>query len=289
MIGLAATVLVTFYGQTRIFMRMSSDGMLPDRLGQVSERFETPTAATVVCAIAGAAVAALLPIDVLGDLVSIGTLLSFTIVCSGVLVLRRTRPDLERPFRVKGVWLVAPLGIVFAIALMATLPITTWIRLVVWLLIGLRHLLRSTPAAGPASGWSRLAADRGRRPGPRHLVAPAAWPVSGLRSARRSGEDGRRQPAAGSGGRERRQGRCGEGRPSGHGRVVGGDCGGAGRALRGRRLRPRAGSVYVSLGDSYTAAPLVLNQVGNRSTAPAPTTTTHRWSRSSSASPSTST
>lgn len=136
-IGLAATVLVTFYGQTRIFMRMSSDGMLPDRLGTVSPRFQTPGPATLVCAVAGATVAALLPIDVLGDLVSIGTLLSFTIVCGGVLVLRRTRPDLERPFRIKGVWIVAPLGIVFAVALMATLPITTWIRLAVWLVIGL--------------------------------------------------------------------------------------------------------------------------------------------------------
>ena len=136
-IGLAATVLVTFYGQTRIFMRMSSDGMLPDRLGVVGERFQTPGAATLLCAVAGAAVAALLPIDILGDLVSIGTLLSFTIVCAGVLTLRRTRPDLERPFRVKGVWLVAPLGIVFAVALMATLPVTTWIRLGVWLAIGL--------------------------------------------------------------------------------------------------------------------------------------------------------
>ncbi len=136
-IGLAATVLVTFYGQTRIFMRMSSDGMLPDRLGVVGAKFKTPGAATLVCAVAGAAVAALLPIDILGDLVSIGTLLSFTIVCAGVLVLRRTRPDLERPFRVKGVWVVAPLGIIFAVALMATLPITTWIRLAVWLAIGL--------------------------------------------------------------------------------------------------------------------------------------------------------
>ena len=136
-IGLAATVLVTFYGQTRIFMRMSSDGMLPDRLGNVSERFQTPGPATLVCAVAGAAVAALLPIDVLGDLVSIGTLLSFTIVCAGVLVLRKTRPDLERPFRVKGVWVIAPLGIVFAVALMATLPVTTWIRLAIWLAIGL--------------------------------------------------------------------------------------------------------------------------------------------------------
>ena len=149
----------------RIFMRMSSDGMLPDRLGQVSERFQTPTAATVVCAVAGAAVAALLPIDILGDLVSIGTLLSFTIVCSGVLFLRRTRPDLERPFRVKWVWLVAPLGIVFAVALMATLPITTWIRLGVWLLIGLTiYFLYARRRSGER--MERLAAVEAANPGP---------------------------------------------------------------------------------------------------------------------------
>jgi APA family basic amino acid/polyamine antiporter len=164
-IGLAATVLVTFYGQTRIFMRMSSDGMLPDRLGHVSKRFETPTFATGVCAVAGAAVAALLPIDVLGDLVSIGTLLSFTIVCSGVLFLRRTRPDLERPFRVKWVWLVAPLGILFAVALMATLPVTTWIRLAVWLLIGLTiYFFYARRRTGER--MSRLAAVVAASPGP---------------------------------------------------------------------------------------------------------------------------
>jgi basic amino acid/polyamine antiporter, APA family len=164
-IGLAATVLVTFYGQTRIFMRMSSDGMLPDRLGHVSKRFETPTFATGVCAVAGAAVAALLPIDVLGDLVSIGTLLSFTIVCSGVLFLRRTRPDLERPFRVKWVWLVAPLGILFAVALMATLPVTTWIRLAVWLLIGLTiYFFYARRRTGER--MSRLAAVEAASPGP---------------------------------------------------------------------------------------------------------------------------
>jgi basic amino acid/polyamine antiporter, APA family len=136
-IGLAATVLVTFYGQTRIFMRMSSDGMLPDALGRVSERFQTPGEATLLCAVAGGLVAGTLPIDVLGDLVSIGTLLSFTIVCGAVVVLRRRRPDLERPFRVPAVHLVAGAGIVFSVALMATLPPTTWIRLFVWLAIGL--------------------------------------------------------------------------------------------------------------------------------------------------------
>jgi APA family basic amino acid/polyamine antiporter len=136
-IGLAATVLVTFYGQTRIFMRMSSDGMLPDSIGRVSGRFKTPGRATLICAIGGAAVAGLLPIDVLGDLVSIGTLLSFTIVCSGVLILRRTRPELERPFRVPAANLTAGLGILFSVTLIATLPVTTWIRLAVWLAIGL--------------------------------------------------------------------------------------------------------------------------------------------------------
>ncbi len=135
-IGLAATVLVTFYGQTRIFMRMASDGMLPDRLGAIG-RFRTPGTATLVCAIAGGLCAGFTPIDVLTNLVSIGTLLSFVIVSGAVLVLRRRRPDLERPFRVPLVNVVAPTGMVSAALLIALLPVTTWIRLAVWLLIGL--------------------------------------------------------------------------------------------------------------------------------------------------------
>lgn len=135
-VGLAATVLVTFYGQTRIFMRMASDGMLPDRLGFVG-RFRTPGFATLVCGVAGGLCAGFTPIDVLTNLVSIGTLLSFVIVSGAVLVLRRRRPDLERPFRVPAVNIVAPFGILSAGALIALLPITTWIRLAVWLLIGL--------------------------------------------------------------------------------------------------------------------------------------------------------
>jgi APA family basic amino acid/polyamine antiporter len=136
-VGLASTVLVTFYGQTRILMRMSSDGMLPPIFGRVSARHKTPTFTTIICGIAGAIVAGLVPINVLGQLVSIGTLMAFLIVCAGVLVLRRTNPDLERPFRVKRVEIVAPLGILSALALMITLPADTWIRLVVWLAIGI--------------------------------------------------------------------------------------------------------------------------------------------------------
>ena len=99
-VGLFSTVLVTFYGQTRILMRMSADGMLPPVFNRVDKRFKTPAFTTILCGIAGAAVAALVPIDVLGELVSIGTLLAFMIVCTGVLVLRRTHPQIERPFRV---------------------------------------------------------------------------------------------------------------------------------------------------------------------------------------------
>ena len=136
-IGLFATVLVTFYGQTRILMRMSEDGLLPDRFGRVSPRFRTPVFTTVVCGIAGGVIASLLPIDVLGELVSIGTLFSFVLVASGVLILRRTHPDTPRPFRVPAVKLIAPLAILCSVALMATLPSDTWIRLGIWLLLGL--------------------------------------------------------------------------------------------------------------------------------------------------------
>jgi APA family basic amino acid/polyamine antiporter len=136
-VGLASTVMVTFYGQTRIFMRMSSDGMLPPAFGHVSRKRRTPVFSTVLCGIVGAAVAGLLPIDTLAELVSIGTLLAFVIVCAGVLYLRRTHPEAERPFKVPHVNLVAGLGIASAIGLMASLPNDTWFRLAGWLVIGL--------------------------------------------------------------------------------------------------------------------------------------------------------
>jgi basic amino acid/polyamine antiporter, APA family len=136
-VGLFSTVLVTFYGQTRILMRMSADGMLPGIFSRIDPRFRTPAFTTILCGVVGAIVAGLVPIDVLGQLVSIGTLLAFLIVCAGVLVLRRTHPDVERPFRVPHVSIVAGLGIAAALALIAMLPVTTWIRLAVWLLIGL--------------------------------------------------------------------------------------------------------------------------------------------------------
>lgn len=136
-VGLASTVMVTFYGQTRIFMRMSSDGMLPPAFGRVSGRSRTPVFSTLVCGVVGGAVAGLLPIDTLAELVSIGTLLAFVIVCSGVVYLRHSHSELERPFRVPRVHLVAGIGIFAAVGLIATLPVDTWIRLAAWLAIGL--------------------------------------------------------------------------------------------------------------------------------------------------------
>ena len=135
-VGLASTVLVTLYGQTRILMRMSEDGMLPRAFAAVSERLRTPIFTTILCGILAAIVAGLVPIDVLGELVSIGTLLAFLLVCAGVLVLRRTHPDVERPFRVPRVRLVAGLGAASALALIATLPLETLLRLVIWMAIG---------------------------------------------------------------------------------------------------------------------------------------------------------
>jgi APA family basic amino acid/polyamine antiporter len=135
-IGLASTVLVTLYGQTRIFMRMSEDGMLPPAFGKVGKKTKTPHFSILVCGIVGGTVAALVPLSVLGELISIGTLLAFIIVSCGVVTLRRRYPDLERPFKVPALPLVAAAAVLSSLALMATLPGATWIRLAVWALLG---------------------------------------------------------------------------------------------------------------------------------------------------------
>jgi basic amino acid/polyamine antiporter, APA family len=136
-VGLASTVLVTFYGQTRIFMRMASDGMLPPAFGKVSERFKTPQMSTILCGVVGGAVAGLTPIETLSDLVSIGTLFAFLLVSGGVMVLRHRRPDIERAFKVPHVYVVGTAGIIASLLLMITLPVDTFVRLVIWLAIGL--------------------------------------------------------------------------------------------------------------------------------------------------------
>jgi basic amino acid/polyamine antiporter, APA family len=134
--GLFSTILVQLLGQTRIFFSMSRDGLLPPLFGKVHPRFRTPHLSTLLTGSVMAVAAGLLPLAVLSQLVSIGSLLAFLLVCIGVMVLRKTAPALERPFRVPWVPWVPILGGVSCLAQMVSLPWSTWERLVVWLLLG---------------------------------------------------------------------------------------------------------------------------------------------------------
>jgi APA family basic amino acid/polyamine antiporter len=135
--GLSSVILVMLLGQPRIFYTMSKDGLLPPVFSAVHPKFRTPWLAQILTGAVAMLIAGLFPIGLLGELVSIGTLLAFTIVCAGVFVLRFTDPEIHRPFRVPAFWLVAPLGVGFCIFLMAGLPADTWARLVVWMAIGI--------------------------------------------------------------------------------------------------------------------------------------------------------
>lgn len=134
--GLSSVILVSIYGQTRILYAMSHDGMLP-WFSKVSPKSQTPIAATVVSGGFAAFLAGVFPIDILGELVSIGTLLAFVLVCIGVIVLRFTHPDVKRPFRAPLSPFVPLAGVLVCGAMMAGLPGDTWIRLAIWFGIGL--------------------------------------------------------------------------------------------------------------------------------------------------------
>jgi APA family basic amino acid/polyamine antiporter len=136
-LGLASTILVMLLGQSRVLYAMSRDGLMGRWAGKVHATFRTPYLSTLYTGIAVAIFTGLFPIQILGQLVNIGTLLAFALVCGGVWVLRRRRPDLERPFRTPFVPLVPLLGMASCVGLMLTLPVDTWVRLVVWLVVGL--------------------------------------------------------------------------------------------------------------------------------------------------------
>ncbi len=135
--GLASVVLVMLMGQPRIFFSMSRDGLLPPVFGKVHPKFQTPYVTTIVTGVVAALVAGFFPIALLGELVSIGTLLAFVIVCIGVMVLRYARPNIPRPFRTPLVPVVPVLGILICGYMMYSLPPDTWIRLIVWMGVGL--------------------------------------------------------------------------------------------------------------------------------------------------------
>jgi len=135
--GLSTVMLVMLLGQSRVFYSMAHDGLLWKWAGDIHPRFRTPWKSTAVVGLGAALFGSLVPIGSLGQMVSIGTLLAFVIVCAAVMILRVRRPDLKRPFRTPFVPVVPILGILVSLGLMASLNGITWVRLIVWLVIGM--------------------------------------------------------------------------------------------------------------------------------------------------------
>ena len=137
LIAITSVVLTVLYGQTRIMFAMSRDGLVPDKMASLSERRRTPVFTTMLFGGLIAIIAALVPLTTIAELVNIGTLFAFFIVNIGVMVLRRTRPELDRGFRVPAVWVCAPIGAALCIYLMTKQPLDTWLRFFGWMALGL--------------------------------------------------------------------------------------------------------------------------------------------------------
>jgi len=137
LIGYTSVILVDLLGQSRVFFSMSKDGLLPPVFARLHPRFRTPLHSNLLLGAFIAVFAGFVPISVVGEMTSIGTLLAFVMVCLGVLILRRTEPDAPRSFRTPWVPLVPILGIATCLLMMVSLPLDTWLRLLVWLAIGL--------------------------------------------------------------------------------------------------------------------------------------------------------
>ena len=136
LIAITSVVLTVLYGQTRIMFAMSRDGLVPEKMASVSKR-HTPVFTTVLFASLIAVIAALVPLTTIAELVNIGTLFAFFLVNIGVLVLRRTRPNLDRGFKVPFAWVLCPLGAALCVYLMTKQPLDTWLRFIGWMALGL--------------------------------------------------------------------------------------------------------------------------------------------------------
>ena len=161
-VAITSVVLVILYGQTRIFFAMCRDGLMPQRLAEVNQRYGTPAKLTIGLGVLISILAALVPLGTIVELVNIGTLFAFVLVNIGVIVLRRTRPQMPRPYRVPWSPVLPLLGVAFAVYLMSDLPWETWVRFAVWLVIGIliytlygyrNSRIRSEPESTP--GWAK--------------------------------------------------------------------------------------------------------------------------------------
>ena len=165
--GITSVILVLLYGQTRIFFAMARDGLLPCSFGTVHPVLRTPVKVTLLVGCATAALASLLPLTAIAELVNIGTLAAFIIVAAGVLVLRRNRPDLERPFRTPLVPLVPTLCIIACLGLILALPTVTHLRFVIWLALGLVIYFSYGVKNARVTGSALDACDSGEKPATR--------------------------------------------------------------------------------------------------------------------------
>jgi basic amino acid/polyamine antiporter, APA family len=134
--GMTSVILMSLLGQPRILLAMADDGLLPPAMSRCHQKYKTPHVATVVTGVLAALFAGLFPLDVLGELISIGILLAFAVVCIGVLVLRYTRPDQHRPFRVPFAPVTCVLGALVCLGMTLALPTGTWWRLAIWTVLG---------------------------------------------------------------------------------------------------------------------------------------------------------
>lgn len=135
--GLTTVMLVLYYGLSRIFLAISRDGLFPANFGKLNQKTQTPTKIIITTGLIMSFVAGLTPINMVAELVNIGTLAAFVFVCSGVIVLRYTKPNMHRPFKLAYHPVIPSLGIIFCLYLMFSLPLETWIRFAVWMGIGI--------------------------------------------------------------------------------------------------------------------------------------------------------
>lgn len=135
--GLTSVLIAVIFAQSRVFFAMSRDGLLPPVFAVIHKKYRTPYVDTLIVGVAVSLIGAFFPVGIIAEMANIGTLSALTVVSIGVIVLRRTQPDMERPFKVPWVPYLPILSVIFCLYLMANLPLATWIRFVVWIVIGI--------------------------------------------------------------------------------------------------------------------------------------------------------